>query len=120
MWMHQAENIRDQFQILPFKEPSATLFQLMGFCVEAGNRFAGISDPMTGDMNSQAPVGTTVALLERGSRVMSGVQKRCYNAMRREFKIFSTYFLANIYLQSTHMTYMVVKERLNRQILTIE
>ena len=85
-------NIRDQFQILPFKEPSATLFQLMGFCVEAGNRFAGISDPMTGDMNSQAPVGTTVALLERGSRVMSGVQKRCYNAMRREFKILARIF----------------------------
>ena len=85
-------NIRDQFQLLPFREPSATLFQLMGFCVDAGNRFAGISDPMTGDMNSQAPVGTTVALLERGSRVMSGVQKRCYNAMRREFKILARIF----------------------------
>jgi len=85
-------NIRDQFQILPFKEPSAVLFQLMGFCVEAGQRFAAISDPQVGDMNSQAPVGTTIALLERGSRVMSGVQKRCYAAMRREFKLLARIF----------------------------
>ena len=85
-------NIRDQFQILPFKEPSPTLFQLMGFCVEAGQRFAAISDPQIGDMNSQAPVGTTIALLERGSRVMSAVQKRCYNAMRKEFKLLARIF----------------------------
>ena len=85
-------NIRDQFQILPFKEPSPTLFQLMGFCVEAGQRFAAISDPQVGDMGSQAPVGTTIALLERGSRVMSAVQKRCYNAMRKEFKLLSRIF----------------------------
>jgi len=85
-------NIRDQFQILPFKEPSAVLFQLMGFCVEAGQRFAAISDPQVGDMNQQAPVGTTIALLERGSRVMSGVQKRCYAAMRREFKLLARIF----------------------------
>ena len=85
-------NIRDQFQILPFKEPSPTLFQLMGFCVEAGQRFAAISDPQVGDMNSQAPVGTTIALLEKGSRVMSAVQKRCYNAMRKEFKLLARIF----------------------------
>jgi hypothetical protein len=85
-------NIRDQFQILPFKEPSPTLFQLMGFCVEAGQRFAAISDPQVGDMNAQAPVGTTIALLERGSRVMSAVQKRCYNAMRKEFKLLARIF----------------------------
>jgi hypothetical protein len=85
-------NIRDQFQILPFKEPSPTLFQLMGFCVEAGQRFAAISDPQVGDMNAQAPVGTTIALLERGSRVMSAVQKRCYNAMRKEFKLLCRIF----------------------------
>lgn len=85
-------NIKDQFQILPFKEPSPTLFQLMGFCVEAGQRFAAISDPQIGDMNSQAPVGTTIALLERGSRVMSAVQKRCYNAMRKEFKLLGRIF----------------------------
>jgi len=85
-------NIRDQFQILPFKEPSATLFQLLGFCVEAGNRFAAISNLSVGDGNQNAPVGTTIALLERGTRVMSAVQKRCYNAMRREFKILHRVF----------------------------
>ena len=85
-------NVRDQFQILPFKEPSATLFQLMSFCVDAGQRFAAISDPQVGDMNSQAPVGTTIALLERGTRVMSAVQKRCYNAMRKEFKLLARIF----------------------------
>ena len=85
-------NIRDQFQILPFKEPSATLFQLLGFCVEAGNRFAAISSMQVGDGNQNAPVGTTIALLERGTRVMSAVQKRCYNAMRREFKLLARIF----------------------------
>ena len=64
----------------------------MGFCVEAGQRFAAISDPQVGDMNSQAPVGTTIALLEKGSRVMSAVQKRCYNAMRKEFKLLARIF----------------------------
>ena len=85
-------NIRDQFQILPFKEPSATLFSLLGFCVEAGNRFAAISSMQVGDGNQNAPVGTTIALLERGTRVMSAVQKRCYNAMRREFKLLARIF----------------------------
>ena len=80
-------NIRDQFQLLPFKEPSQTLFQLMGFCVTAGQRFAGIADMQVGDGNQQAAVGTTVALLERGSRVMSAIHKRCYYAMRIEFKL---------------------------------
>ena len=64
-------NIRDAFMPLPFKEPSATLLQLMGIVVQAGQRFASISDMSVGDGNQQAAVGTTVALLERGSRVMS-------------------------------------------------
>jgi len=80
-------NIRDQFQLLPFKEPSQTLFNLLGFCVTAGQRFAGIADMQVGDGNQQAAVGTTVALLERGSRVMSAIHKRCYYAMRIEFKL---------------------------------
>ena len=88
-------NIKDQFQLLPFKEPSPTLFQLMGFCVEAGQRFAAIADIQVGDGNQQAAVGTTIALLERGSRVMSAIHKRCYYSMRTEFrllhKIFATY-----------------------------
>ena len=71
-------NIRDQFQLLPFKEPSTTLFNLLGFCVDAGKRFASIADTQVGEGNQQAAVGTTIALLERGSRVMSAIHKRCY------------------------------------------
>jgi len=80
-------NIRDQFQLLPFKEPSTTLFNLLGFCVDAGRRFASIADNQVGDGNQQAAVGTTIALLERGSRVMSAIHKRCYYAMKQEFKL---------------------------------
>jgi hypothetical protein len=80
-------NIRDQFQLLPFKEPSPTLYQLLGFCVDAGRRFASIADMQVGDANQQAAVGTTIALLERGSRVMSAIHKRCYYAMKQEFRL---------------------------------
>ena len=80
-------NIKDQFQILPFKEPSATLFQLLGFVVQAGQRFAAIADMQVGEDGKNRAVGTTVALLERGSRVMSAIHKRCYYAMKQEFKI---------------------------------
>ena len=80
-------NIRDQFQLLPFKEPSTTLFNLLGFCVDAGRRFASIADQQVGDGNQAAAVGTTIALLERGSRVMSAIHKRCYYAMKQEFKL---------------------------------
>jgi len=85
-------NIRDQFQLLPFKEPSQTLFSLLGFCVDAGRRFAAIADLQVGDGNQQAAVGTTVALLERGSRVMSAIHKRAYYSMKEEFKIMSRIF----------------------------
>jgi len=82
-------NIREQFQLLPFKEPSATLFQLLGFCVDAGKRFAGIADMQTGEDAQNRAVGTTIALLERGARVMSAIHKRLYYAMKQEFKILS-------------------------------
>ena len=85
-------NIRDQFQLLPFKEPSQTLFSLLGFCVDAGRRFAAIADLQVCDGNQQAAVGTTVALLERGSRVMSAIHKRAYYSMKEEFKIMSRIF----------------------------
>jgi hypothetical protein len=71
-------NLRDAFMPLPYKEPSQTLLQLMGICVQAGQRFASIADMQVGDGNQQAAVGTTVALLERGSRVMSAIHKRLY------------------------------------------
>ena len=80
-------NIRDQFFQLPFTEPSPTLFQLLGFVVNAGTKFAQITDLSTGNDTQNRAVGTTIALMERGSRVMTGVHKRCYYAMRLEFKI---------------------------------
>ena len=85
-------NIRDAFMPLPFKEPSATLLQLMGIVVQAGQRFAAIADMQVGDGNQQAAVGTTIALLERGSRVMSAIHKRLYVAMKQEFKLLSEVF----------------------------
>jgi hypothetical protein len=80
-------NIKDQFQLLPFKEPSQTLFALLNFVVASGQRFAAIADLQVGEGNQQAAVGTTIALLEKGSRVMSAIHKRCYYAMKQEFKI---------------------------------
>ena len=80
-------NIRDQFFNLPFTEPSPTLYNLMGFVVQAGQKFAAITDSSVGNDTQNRAVGTTMALMERGSRVMSGVHKRCYYAMRLEFKI---------------------------------
>jgi hypothetical protein len=80
-------NIRDQFFNLPFTEPSVTLYNLLGFVVQAGQKFAAITDSNIGNDVQNRAVGTTVALMERGSRVMSGVHKRCYYAMRLEFKI---------------------------------
>jgi hypothetical protein len=85
-------NIRDQFMTLPFKGPDATLLQLMGIVVNAGQRFAAIADMQVGDMNQQAAVGTTVALLERGSRVMSAIHKRMYVGLKQEFKLLAEVF----------------------------
>ena len=82
-------NLREAFFPLPYKEPSQTLLQLMGVVVGAGQRFAAIADMQVGDGNQGAAVGTTVALLERGSRVMSAIHKRCYAAMKNEFKLLS-------------------------------
>ena len=79
-------NLRDSFMMLPFKEPSQTLLSLMGIVVQAGQRFASIADLQVGDGNQQAAVGTTVALLERGSRTMSAIHKRIYSALKNEFK----------------------------------
>ena len=85
-------SLRDAFMNLPYKEPSATLLQLMGICVSAGQRFASIADMQVGDGNQQAAVGTTVALLERGSRVMSAIHKRLYASMKQEFTLLSDVF----------------------------
>jgi hypothetical protein len=85
-------NLKDSFVFLPYKEPSATLLQLMGIVVTAGQRFASIADMQVGDGNQGAAVGTTVALLERGSRVMSAIHKRLYVALKQEFKLLAKVF----------------------------
>jgi hypothetical protein len=85
-------SLRDAFYPLPYKEPSQTLLQLMGIVVQAGQRFAAIADMQVGDGNQQAAVGTTVALLERGSRVMSSIHKRLYAGLKREFRLLSNVF----------------------------
>jgi hypothetical protein len=85
-------NLKDSFMTLPYKEPSQTLLALMGVVVQAGQRFASIADMQVGDGNQQAAVGTTVALLERGSRVMSAIHKRIYAAMKQEFKLLANVF----------------------------
>ena len=85
-------NLRDAFMPLPFKEPSATLLQLMGVVVQAGQRFASIADMQVGDGNQGAAVGTTMALLERGSRVMSAIHKRLYASMKCEFMLLANCF----------------------------
>ena len=85
-------NIKDAFMTLPFKEPSQTLLQLMGIVVQAGQRFAAIADMQVGDGNQQAAVGTTIALLERGSRVMSAIHKRLFVALKQEFNLLASVF----------------------------
>jgi len=79
--------IRDNITFLPYKEPSATLYQLLQNIVEEGRRFASMNDMKVSDMNNQAPVGTTLALLERNMKVMSAVQARLHASMRKEFNI---------------------------------
>ena len=80
-------SLRDAFYPLPYKEPSQTLLQLMGIVVQAGQRFASISEMQVGEGNANAAVGTTIALLERGSKVMSAIHKRLYTALKQEFKL---------------------------------
>jgi hypothetical protein len=77
---------------LPFKGPDQTLLSLMGICVQSAQRFASIADSQVGDMNQAAAVGTTVALLERGSRVMSAIHKRLYVGLKNEFRLLANVF----------------------------
>jgi len=84
--------IRDSFLPLPYKEPSGTLAQLLGLLVESGQKFAAVMDQGTGDGNQNAPVGTTVAVLEKGQKVISAIHKRLHYAQRSEFKILKRIF----------------------------
>ena len=77
---------------LPYKEPSATLFQLLGFCIGAAEKFIGTTDLGMGESNQELPVGTTIALLERGSRVMSAVHKRMHYAQKQELRLLAQIF----------------------------
>jgi len=106
-------NIRDSFMMLPFKEPSQTLLQLMGVVVTAGQRFASIADLQVGDGNQQAAVGTTVALLERGSRTMSAIHKRIYAALKNEFKLLARVF--KLYLPAEYPYDVVGGQRMIKQ-----
>lgn len=89
-------NIRDSIIPLPYKEPSGTLAQLLGALVEGGRRFVSLADQQTADANGQAPVGTTVALLERGMKVMSAIHKRLHYAQKQEFRILARIFRDNL------------------------
>jgi len=84
--------LRESIMPLPYKEPSQTLMSLLGFVVDAGRRFAAITDLQVGDGNQQAAVGTTVALLERGSKVMSAIHKRLHYAQKQEFRMLARVF----------------------------
>jgi len=77
---------------LPYKEPSQTLYTLMGFCIDSGRRLASIADMQVGDGNQQAAVGTTMALLEKGANVMSGIHKRLHYAQKLEFELMAKCF----------------------------
>ena len=106
-------NIRDAFMMLPFKEPSQTLLALMGVVVQAGQRFASIADLQVGEGNQQAAVGTTVALLERGSRTMSAIHKRIYAALKQEFKLMSRVF--KLYLPQEYPYDVIGGQRMIKQ-----
>jgi len=87
-------DLRSSLLPLPYKEPSGTLFNLMGFVIDSAQRFVGTTDIGVGDGNQEAPVGTTIALLERGSRIVSAVHKRLYASMKIELKM-----LAKLYAE---------------------
>ena len=89
-------NIRDAIIPLPYKEPSATLGQLLGTLVDNGRRFVSLADQQTGDGNTEAPVGTTVAMLERGMKVMSAIHKRLHYAQKSEFRVLARIFRDNL------------------------
>ena len=84
--------IRDSLMLLPYKGADQTLFQLMGFCVDAGQRFAAVSNLQVGDGNQQAAVGTTIAMLEQGAKVMSAIHKRMHYAQKEEFSLLAKVF----------------------------
>ena len=88
-------DIKNAIIPLPYKEPSGTLAQLLGVVVDSGRRFAQVADAKVADVNSQAPVGTTVALIEQGSKVISSIHKRLHYAQKQEFRMLAQIFADN-------------------------
>ena len=89
-------SLRDSIQPLPFKEPSGTLLNLLGLLVQSGQRFASIAEINVGEGNSQAPVGTTLALLEKSTKVLSAIHKRLHSAQKKEFDLLATIFAKSL------------------------
>jgi len=89
-------SIRDSIIPLPFKEPSGTLAQLLGSLIDGGRRFVSIADQQVSNMSKDMPVGTTVALLERGMKVMSAIHKRLHYAQKTEFRLLARIFSENL------------------------
>jgi len=88
--------IRESLMLIPYKEPSATLFQLLGFVVDAGRKFAAIADNKMGEGSQANPVGTTMAIMERGTKVMNAIHKRLHYAQKVEFKLLSRVFAESL------------------------
>ena len=106
-------SLKESIMPLPYKEPSQTLMALLGFVVDAGRRFAAIADMQVGDGNQNAAVGTTVALLERGSKVMSAIHKRLHYAQKKEFKMLGRVFsesLPPVYPYSVYGAEATIKQ----------
>ena len=89
-------NIRDSIIPLPYKEPSGTLAQLLGALIEGGRRFVSLADQQVSNMNQETPVGTTMAMLERGMKVMSAIHKRLHYAQKTEFRILARIIAENL------------------------
>jgi hypothetical protein len=89
-------SIRDAIIPLPYKEPSGTLASMLGGLVQDGRRFVALADQQLGDMNYEQPVGTTVALIERGMKVMSAIHKRLHYAQKTEFRLLARIFAENL------------------------
>jgi hypothetical protein len=85
-------DIRQSVMTLPFKEPSQTLYSLLGSLIESGRRFASMADAKVGEMSGEAPVGTTMAIMERGTKVMSAIHKRLHYSQKIEFKLLANVF----------------------------
>ena len=104
-------SLRESIQPLPFKEPSNTLLSLLGLLVDSGQKFASIAEINVGTGNPQAPVGTTLALLERSTKVLSAIHKRLHNAQKKEFSL-----LAEVFQQYLPQDYPYEVSGGNRQI----